>query len=58
MTCVCELGDVEVKFEDLLRPLPQSLIPQQVHLFLPTLLLLHPYTLFTEALLYGIVLLS
>jgi hypothetical protein len=30
VTCVCELGDVEVKFEDLLRPLPQSLIPQQV----------------------------
>jgi AP-5 complex subunit beta-1 len=30
VTCVCELGNIEVKFEDLLQPLPQSLIPQQV----------------------------
>ena len=36
VTCVCELGSVEVQFEDLLQPLPQSLLPNQVFLFLAT----------------------
>ena len=31
MTYVSELGDVEVKFEDLLQPFPQSLAPNQVY---------------------------
>jgi hypothetical protein len=29
MTCVCNLGNIEVEFEDLLQPFPPSLVPNQ-----------------------------